>query len=109
MLVLGITGSIGMGKSTAAAFMRRLGVPVSEADQVVYRLFAPGGAAVAAVAQAFPGVVAKGAINRRELGARVFGDAQALARLNAIVHPLVRAEQTRFLAAARRRRRKLAA
>ena len=109
MLVLGITGSIGMGKSTAAALLRRLGVPVSEADQVVYRMFAPGGQAVAAVERAFPGVVRDGAIDRRELGRRVFGDAKALARLNAIVHPLVRVEQARFLAAQRRRRVKLAA
>src|SRR5258708_18030675 len=109
MLVLGITGSMGMGKSTAAALLRRMGVPVSEADAVVYRLFAPGGAAVAAVAAAFPGVVVKGAIDRRRLGQRVFGNAAALARLNAIVHPLVRQAQARFLAAARRRRVRLAA
>src|SRR5258708_32191183 len=88
MLVLGITGSIGMGKSTAAALLRRMGVPVSEADAVVYRLFAPGGAAVAAVAAAFPGVVGKGAIDRTRLGQRGFGNAPALARLEAIVHPL---------------------
>jgi dephospho-CoA kinase len=109
MRILGLTGSIGMGKSTAAQMLRRLGVPVSEADQVVYRLFAPGGKAVAAVGAAFPGVVVNGAVDRKKLGARVFGNADALAGLNRIVHPLVRAEQARFLALLRRRGVKLAA
>ncbi|MBI1775615.1 MAG: dephospho-CoA kinase [Proteobacteria bacterium] len=109
MLVLGVTGSIGMGKSTASALLRHLKIPVSEADRVVYGLFARGGAAVAAVERAFPGAVVAGAIDRKVLGQRVFGNAEALARLNAIVHPLVRAAQAGFLAAQRRRRVRLAA
>ncbi len=105
MIVLGLTGSIAMGKSTAAGMFRRLGVPVWDADQVVHALFAWGGAAVGAVGAAFPGVVSNGAVDRGALGARVFGDAAALARLERIVHPLVYADQHRFLARARRARR----
>lgn len=104
MLVLGLTGSIGMGKSTTAAMLRRLGLAVHDADVAVHRLMVPGGAAVAPIAAAFPGVVRDGAVDRKALGARVFGDATALARLEAIVHPLVRRETERFLARCRRRR-----
>jgi dephospho-CoA kinase len=103
MKVIGLTGSIGMGKSTAAALLRQLGVPVHEADAAVHRLMGRGGVAVAAVAAAFPGVVKDGAVDRRLLGARVFGDDQAMARLEAILHPLVRAESARFLKRARQR------
>ncbi|CUW37899.1 Dephospho-CoA kinase [Magnetospirillum sp. XM-1] len=103
MKILGLTGSIGMGKSTAAAMLRRLGVPVHDADATVHGLFGPGGKAVAAVDAAFPGVVgADGAVNRAALGARVFGDDAALKRLEAIVHPLVRAAERDFLARHRR-------
>ena len=80
MKVIGLTGSIGMGKSTAAALLRRLGVPVHEADAAVHKLIGRGGAAVPAVAAAFPGVVEDGAVDRRLLGARVFGDDKAMAR-----------------------------
>jgi dephospho-CoA kinase len=105
MIVLGLTGSVGMGKSTAAAMLRRLGVPVHDSDAVVHRLLAPGGAAVPAVAAAFPGVSDKaGGIDRGTLGARVFGDGRALKRLERIVHPLVRQSQARFLKEARARR-----
>jgi dephospho-CoA kinase len=105
MIVLGLTGSIGMGKTTAAAMLRRLGVPVHDADATVHALFAPGGKAVAAVDAAFPGVVgADGAVDRTALGAKVFGDGAALKRLEAIVHPLVRAAERDFLARHRRRR-----
>jgi dephospho-CoA kinase len=105
MIVLGLTGSIGMGKTTAAAMLRRLGVPVHDADATVHALFAPGGRAVAAVDAAFPGVVgADGAVDRAALGAKVFGDEAALKRLEAIVHPLVRAAERDFLARHRRRR-----
>lgn len=97
MRVLGLTGSIGMGKSTAAKMLRRLGVPVHEADAAVHRLFGPGGAAVPKIAAAFPETVVEGAVDRRKLGARVFGDPAALARLEAIVHPLVRQQALRFL------------
>lgn len=104
MKILGLTGSIGMGKSTAAAMLRRLGVPVHDADASVHRLFARTGQAVAAVEAAFPGVVKDGAVDRPELGRRVFGDPVALKRLEAIVHPLVRAAENAFLKRHIRRR-----
>ena len=103
-MVLCLTGSIAMGKSTAANAFRRLGVPVFDADAEVHRLLGRGGAAVARVAEAFPGVLADGAIDRRALGALVFGDAPGLRRLEAILHPMVGVARHRFLrrAAARR-------
>jgi dephospho-CoA kinase len=108
MIVLGLTGSVGMGKSTAAAMLRRLGVPVHDADATVHRLMAHGGAAVAAVAKAFPDMRRKdGGIDRVALGRRVFADAKALQRLERILHPLVRQSQQSFLAAARARREPL--
>ena len=108
MIVLGLTGSVGMGKSTAAAMFRRLGVPVHDSDAAVHRLLARHGAAVQAVATEFPGVLRpEGGIDRAALGARVFGDAAALKRLERILHPLVRWSQQRFLAAARAARRPL--
>lgn len=102
MKILGLTGSIGMGKSTTATMLRRLGVPVHDADAVVHRLLARGGAAVAAIEATFPGVVEAGAVNRQELGRRVFGQPAELRRLEAILHPLVRRAETEFL---RRHRR----
>lgn len=103
MIVLGLTGSIAMGKSTASALFRREGVPVFCADQTVHRLLGPGGAAVAVIEAAFPGVIAAGAVDRAQLAAKVFADPQALKRLEAIVHPLVIDAQERFLKAAARR------
>jgi dephospho-CoA kinase len=97
MIVIGLTGSIGMGKSTAAAMLRRLGVPVHDSDAAVHRLIGRGGRAVARIEKAFPGVVKDGAVDRAALGARVFGDAAALKRLEAILHPMVAAEKGRFL------------
>src|SRR5438309_9124333 len=97
MLVLGLTGSIGMGKSAAAAMLRRLGVAVHDADAAVHRLLGRNGAAVAAVAAAFPGTAAAGGIDRAALGRRVFADAAALRRLEGILHPMVRAETVGFL------------
>jgi dephospho-CoA kinase len=98
MFLLGLTGSIAMGKSTAAAAFQGFGVPVLDADRTVHRLLAPGGGAVASVESAFAGVCgADGGIDRRELGRRVFGDPAALARLEAVLHPLVRAAQRAFL------------
>lgn len=97
MIVVGLTGSIGMGKTTAANALRRMRVPVHDADAAVHRLFIAGGAAVAPVAAAFPGVGKDGAIDRPALGALVFRDPDALARLEAIVHPLVRADSQAFL------------
>jgi dephospho-CoA kinase len=105
LIVLGLTGSIGMGKSTAAAMLRRLGVPLFDADLAVHRLLAPSGAAVSAVSAAFPGVETDaGGIDRALLGQRVFTDRAALRRLEAILHPMVAAEEKRFLARSRARR-----
>jgi dephospho-CoA kinase len=100
MLVLGLTGSIGMGKSTTARFFAEEGVPVLDADAVVHALY--DGEAVAAIEAAFPGTSKDGRINREELSRRVVGDPAALKRLESIVHPLVRAAQARFLADAER-------
>jgi dephospho-CoA kinase len=108
MIILGLTGSIGMGKSTAAEMLQRLGVPLFDADRAVHRLLAPGGAAVAEVAAAFPGVIApSGGIDRAALGRRVFGDRKALARLERILHPKVEAEERRFVKKARARRARI--
>jgi dephospho-CoA kinase len=95
MLVLGLTGSVGMGKSTAAAFFADEGVPVHDADAAVHRLYA--GEAAPLIEAAFPGTTRAGVVDREALGRRVLGDAGALARLEAIVHPLVRREEERFL------------
>jgi dephospho-CoA kinase len=104
VIVLGLTGSIGMGKSTAAAMLRLLRVPLFDADAAVHRLLAPGGGAVKKVAAAFPGVATpQRGIDRRRLGARVFDNPAALRRLEHILHPRVRAQERRFLAAARAR------
>jgi dephospho-CoA kinase len=109
LIVLGLTGSIGMGKSTAAATLRRLRVPVFDADHIVHRLMVPGGAAVERVATAFPGVRATaGGIDRALLGQRVFSDPEALSRLERIVHPMVAAAERRFLALTRARREPIA-
>lgn len=97
MVILGLSGSIGMGKSTAAAMFRRMGIPVYDSDATVHRVLAKGGAAVAEIAAAFPGVVVDGAVDRDALGKRVFGDKAALKRLEAIVHPVVRSVQDAFL------------
>lgn len=105
MIVVGLTGSIAMGKSAAAATLRRLGVPLFDADAEVHRLLGPGGEAVGAVEAAFPGVrSAAGAIDRRRLGQLVFRDPPALRRLEGILHPLVRRAERRFVARARARR-----
>lgn len=107
MKILGLTGSIGMGKSTAAAMLRRLGVPVHDADAIVHALLGPGGGAVAAIGTVFPGVVERDAVNRAKLGACVFGHPAELKRLEAILHPLVRRAETEFLKRQCRRRAKL--
>ena len=108
MIILGLTGSIGMGKSTAAGMLRRLRVPLFDADAEVHRLLGRGGGAVEAVEASFPGVRDPGgAIDRRRLGPRVFGDRVALQRLEAILHPMVRQAEKRFVARARSRRETL--
>lgn len=101
MLVLGLTGSIGMGKSTTAAMFRDEGIPVHDSDAAVHELYR--GAAVPPVEAAFPGVTRDGTIDRDRLRARVLGDAEALQRLEKIVHPLVRAARDAFLAEGRAR------
>ncbi len=106
MKVLGLTGSIGMGKSTAARQLRRMGLWVHDADAAVHRLMGKGGQAVARIGATFPGVVVDGAVDRTALGARVFDDRLALRALEAILHPMVRAEERAFLARARRARRR---
>lgn len=95
---LGLTGSIGMGKSTTAQIFRELGVPVHDADAAVHALY--GAEGVAPVEAAFPGVTQGGRIDRALLGARVLGDEAAMKRLEAIVHPLVHAREKAFLEAA---------
>lgn len=89
MKVIGLTGSIGMGKSTTAAMFREAGIPVYDADAAVHALYDLGGAAVGPVGDAFPGVVKDGRVDREELRKRVLGQPEELKRLNAIVHPLV--------------------
>ncbi len=94
MLVLGLTGSVGMGKSTAAAMFANAGVAVFDADRTVHALYE--GAATAAVEAAFPGTTTAGVVDRVKLGARVAGDKAAFAQLEAIVHPLVREAEAAF-------------
>jgi dephospho-CoA kinase len=96
-VVLGLTGSIGMGKSTVAAMFERLDVPLFDADREVRRMQGPGGALLGRIEAAFPGTTGPQGVDRSQLGARVFGDPSALARLEAIVHPAVRAARAAFL------------
>src|SRR5690349_10798498 len=98
MVILGLTGSIGMGKSTAAKMLVRMGVPVHDSDAAVHRLLGRGGAAVPLIDREFPGSVREGAVDRAALGKIVFHDPTALRRLEAILHPLVQCGQRRFLA-----------
>ena len=107
MIVIGLTGSIGMGKSTASATFRRLGVPVFDADAAVHGLQARGGRAVAPIGAVFPGSVVDGRVDREALRRAVLGNPAALKQLERIVHPLVRDEEHRFLARARRQGRRL--
>ncbi len=103
MILIGLTGSIGMGKSETAKMFKREGVPVYDADAAVHKLMAPGGAAVAKVEAVFPGVVKDGAVVRPDLGKRVFGKPEELRKLERIIHPLVGLAQRRFLEQACRR------
>ncbi len=95
--ILGLTGSIGMGKSTVAAMFEELGVPVFDADATVRELQGPGGALLPEIEAAFPGSTGPEGVDRQKLGAAVFGDKEALARLEAIVHPAVGAMRGEFL------------
>jgi len=95
--ILGLTGSIGMGKSTVADMFERRGVPVFDADAEVRRMQGPGGRLLGAIERVFPGTTGPDGVDRALLGAAVFGDSAALARLEAIVHPAVRAAREAFL------------
>lgn len=97
MLIVGLTGSIASGKSTAASGFRRMGIPVQDADAVVHALTGQAGAAVSAIEAEFPGVTQGGAVDRAKLGAIVFADRAALTRLESILHPMVAAARARFL------------
>ncbi len=101
--ILGLTGSIGMGKSTAATMFEREGVPVFDADAEVHRLQGPRGALVAAIEARFPGTTGPRGVDRQELGRRVLGNRHELAALEAIVHPAVGRAQKKFLARHRAR------
>ena len=101
MFVLGLTGSIGMGKSTAARFFSEAGVPVHDADAAVHRLYQ--GEAAALIEAAFPGTTADGEVDRLKLAARVLDDPAAIRRLEAVIHPLVRESEKKFLAEAAER------
>lgn len=95
--ILGLTGSIGMGKSAVALMLRELGVPVFDADATVHRLQGPNGALLPAIEAAFPGTTGPHGVDRPALGAQVFGNPEALARLEAIVHPAVADERATFM------------
>jgi dephospho-CoA kinase len=106
MFVLGLTGSIGMGKTTTAKMFAEEGVAVHDADAAVHRLYE--GEAVKPIEAAFPGATGNGKVNREKLGQRVLGDDLALKRLEHIVHPLVRQAEERFLAEAQKKGAKVA-
>ena len=95
--ILGLTGSIGMGKSTVAAMLEECGAPVFDADAAVHQLQGPSGALLPQIEAEFPGTTGPGGVDRQKLGAAVFGDAEALKRLEAIVHPAVGAMRKGFL------------
>ena len=102
MKVIGLTGGIGMGKSTAAAAFRRARIPVFDADRAVHQLQAKGGRAVKPIEATFPGTVSDGAIDRAALRRAVLGNPDALTRLEKILHPMVEAAERAFVARARR-------
>jgi len=106
MIILGLTGSLGMGKTTTAKMFADAGVPVHDADAAVHRLYE--GEAVPLIEQAFPGTTGGGKVDREKLGQRVIGDPAAMRKLEGIVHPLVRRAEERFLAEAERQRAKVA-
>lgn len=103
LTIIGLTGSIGMGKSAVARMFRKLRVPVFDADLEVRRVQGPGGRALAHIEAAFPGVTHAGGLHRDRLGAAVFGDGGKLRQLEAILHPLVAEAQSAFLQRHRRR------
>ncbi|MBX5453617.1 MAG: dephospho-CoA kinase [Acidobacteriia bacterium] len=108
MCVIGLTGGMGMGKSTAASFFRRAGIPTFDADAEVRALQAPGGRAMGAIAAAFPSVVEGDRLDRTKLRALVMADPEALKRLEGILHPMVRKAEQAFLARVRRSGKRIA-
>lgn len=107
MIIVGLTGSVAMGKTTAARGFRRLGIPVHDADATVRRLLAKDKTALARIAEAFPGAIKNGVADRAFLATKVFADKDALRRLESILHPLVRRETRKFLGGAARRRERI--
>jgi len=97
MILLGLTGSIGMGKSETAKMFQREGIPVYDSDAEVHKLQGPGGRALPAIEAAFPGVVVDGVLDRAALGQRVFGKRAELRKLEAIIHPMMGSAQRKFL------------
>jgi len=106
--VIGLTGGIGMGKSTAAAAFTRARIPVFDADAAVHKVQAKGGRAIRPIEAAFPGTIKNGAVDRNALRAAVIGKPEAIRQLERILHPMVWEEEARFLAAARRGRKRAA-
>jgi dephospho-CoA kinase len=106
-VIVGLTGSIAMGKSTAAAMVRQMGVPVFDSDAVSRAATAPGGTAIPQVAALFPDVVTNGILDRKALGKSVFDSPAQLKRLEAIIHPIVKQARKQFLARAARARRRV--
>ncbi|MSO98198.1 MAG: dephospho-CoA kinase [Rhodospirillaceae bacterium] len=104
--IIGLTGSIAMGKSTAASMLRRLGLPVFDSDGAARALTAKNGAAMPAIAKRFPGTVRKGTLDRQALAKKVFSSPRQLAILEAILHPLVKARRAKFLSRMTRQRKK---
>ncbi len=103
MILIGLTGSIGMGKSAVSAMFRQAGVPVFDADAAVHQLQSPGGALLPKIEDRFPGVTGPKGVDRQKLGAAVFGDAVALRDLERIIHPAVARLRTRWLSSNRSR------
>ena len=107
MKIIGLTGSIGMGKSVAASQWRMLGVPVHDSDAMVHRLMQPDGAAFVTIASLFPEVIEDGEINRKKLGQIIFHDKEKRKVLEGIIHPLVKQSSLKFINDCRRKRHKI--
>lgn len=108
MIVLGLTGSIGMGKSTAAKMLRMMGVPVHDSDKAVHEALLSKGSAYDAVAKLFPSAAGRGGIDRKKLGGIVFSDKAALKKLEAVLHPAAQASQQKFVRAMQAKGKKIA-
>ena len=98
MIVLGLTGSIGMGKTTASNNFRRIGIPVHDADKAVRQMMSEGGEAVNSMSEMFPAAVRKGSIDRQLIAQEVFSNSKALDKIEKVLHPLVRLREQKFIA-----------